>query len=603
MLSKYCLIVATFAICQLQSARAIPSSFQWSRAAANHRGGRPPTARTCKNIPGDEGWPTEAAWSQLNDATGGRLIATKPLANVCHDPDYDSGACRNLEDNWLLPYPHVQDPTSVIAPYFQNQSCDPFTGKDTVCVHGNYPVYAINATEAAHVQAGVRFARHNNVRLVVKNTGHEHADRRSLLGKSTGLGSLSIWTHNLRSINHIKTYHGDGSSYAGAAVRLGAGVLVGDAMEWADSVGARVTVGSCPTVGVAGGYTAGGGHGLLTSLYGMAADSVLEWEVVLPNGELVTATPHNDHADLYWALSGGGAGTFGIIVSMTTRIYFDGSMVGATFSFDVDSMPSSSHDEFWDTVVAVQSTLGSLVDAGAVAAYAVVAGVFSVYAVAMPGTDVASVEAPFVPIISAVQHTGVRLNVTKTAHNGFLDLFNTYLQEAVSTTPQAQISLGRMIPRSLLEDNSTAAVVADAMRFAGDQGFSMSCVAVNGTRKKDVTGFHPNAVFPLWREALLHCIWTQTWNFSAPWAEMVARQDVLTNVVMPKIEAATPGGGAYLNEANFEQDQWQENFYGENYRRLIAIKDALDPTGILYARTAVGSEGWVQDGQGRLCPV
>lgn len=424
-----------------------------------------------------------------------------------------------------------------------------------------------------------------------------------MLGKSTGAGSLSIWTHNLRSINHIEIYHRTESSYTGAAVRLGAGVLVGEAMEWADSVGARIAVGSCPTVGVAGGYTAGGGHGLLTSLYGMAADSVLEWEVVLPDGELVTATPHNDHADLYWALSGGGAATFGIIVSMTTRIYPDTPMVGATFTFDVSSTANSSHDGFWDAIVAVQSTLGSLVDAGAVAAYAVAAGVFSVYAVAMPGTHVASVEAPFAPIVSAAQQAGVRLNVTKTAHTGFLDLFNTYLQEAVSTTPQAQITTGRMIPRCLLENRSTAVVVADAMRSAADEGFTMSCVAVNGTRKQDVTGSHPNAVFPLWREALLHCIWTQSWNFSAPWAEMVARQDVLTSVVMPKIEAATPGGGAYLNEANFEQDQWQENFYGENYPRLRKIKDALDPRGSLYARTAVGSEDWVQDGQGRLCPV
>ncbi|KAK8081386.1 hypothetical protein PG996_000167 [Apiospora saccharicola] len=548
-------------------------------------------------MPSDAGWPSETDWARLKDATGGRLITTRPLAHVCHDPDYDSSACQDLQDNWLLPYPHVQDPTSVIAPYFQNHSCDPFTGKETPCAFGNYPVYSINVTEAPHVVAGVRFAQAKNVRLVIKNTGHD------LLGKSTGQGSLSIWTHHLRSIDHITSYHGDGSPYTGGAVRFGAGVLIDDAMKWADSIGARVVVGSCPTVGVAGGYTAGGGHGLLTSIYGMAADSVLEWEVVLPTGELVTATPHNDHADLYWALSGGGAGTFGVIVSLTTRIYPDEPMVGASFSFDTNSTVSGDHDAFWDAVVAVQSTLGSLVDAGAVATYAVAAGFFSVYATAMPGSDVARVDAPFAPIISAVQKAGVQLNVSKTAHSGFLDLFNTYLLEAVRTTPSAQITTGRMIPRSLLEDKSTAPAVAEAMRFAADQGFTMSCAAVNGTRKRDVTGSHPNAVFPLWREALLHCIWTQTWDFGAPWADMVARQDVLTNVVMPRIEAATPGGGAYLNEANFEQDRWQENFYGENYPRLRKVKDALDPTGIMYARTAVGSEDWVQDGQGRLCRV
>lgn len=80
----------------------------------------------------------------------------------------------------------------------------------------------------------------------------------------------------------------------------------------------------------------------------------------------------------------------------------------------------------------------------------------------------------------------------------------------------------------------------------------MSRVAVNGTWKEDATGLHTNVVFPLWREALLHFIWTQTRNFSGLWAKMGARQDVLTIIVMPKIEAATPGGGAYLNQANFQ---------------------------------------------------
>lgn len=54
-------------------------------------------------------------------------------------------------------------------------------------------------------------------------------------------------------------------------------------------------------------------------------------------------------------------------------------------------------------------------------------------------------------------------------------------------------------------------------------------------------------------------------------------------------------------KANFEQDRWQENFYGQNYGRPREIKNSLDPTGIPYSRTLVGSEDGVQDAQGRLC--
>lgn len=70
---------------------------------------------------------------------------------------------------------------------------------------------------------------------------------------------------------------------------------------------------------------------------------------------------------------------------------------------------------------------------------------------------------------------------------------------------------------------------------------------------------------------------------------------------MPPIEAATPGGGAYLSEANFQQLNGQEVFYGSNYPRLKKIKDLYDPLSLFYACTTVGSEKWAEDSDGRLC--
>ena len=78
--------------------------------------------------------------------------------------------------------------------------------------------------------------------------------------------------------------------------------------------------GTCPTVGIAGGYTQGGGHSALSSLYGLSADNVLEWEVVTANGTQLTATSSSNQ-DLYWALSGGGGCTYGVVMSMTTKLY------------------------------------------------------------------------------------------------------------------------------------------------------------------------------------------------------------------------------------------------------------------------------------------
>lgn len=62
-----------------------------------------------------------------------------------------------------------------MQPYFANQSCDPFTAESSPCLLGNYVRHAVNATSSADVVAAINFARANNVRFVIRNTGHEYA--------------------------------------------------------------------------------------------------------------------------------------------------------------------------------------------------------------------------------------------------------------------------------------------------------------------------------------------------------------------------------------------------------------------------------------------
>ena len=60
--------------------------------------------------------------------------------------------------------------------------------------------------------------------------------------------------------------------------------------------------GSDPTVGIAG-FLAGGGHGPVTSRFGLGADQVVEMEVVTPDGELMTIN-QDSQPDLFWAMRG-----------------------------------------------------------------------------------------------------------------------------------------------------------------------------------------------------------------------------------------------------------------------------------------------------------
>lgn len=81
----------------------------------------------------------------------------------------------------------------------------------------------------------------------------------------------------------------------------------------------------------------------------------------------------------------------------------------------------------------------------------------------------------------------------------------------------------------------------------------------------------------------------------------VESQSLMTDVLIPLLTDLSPDSGAYLNEADWNQPDWQSTFYGDNYPLLHQIKQEFDPDGVFYARTAVGSEAWIELEDGHLC--
>ena len=159
-----------------------------------------------------------------------------------------------------------------MLPLFEGRSClPPGLNYTNTCEMGGYPSYAVNVSNVAQIQLAVNFARNLDLRLVVKNTGHDFN------GKASGKGALTIWTHWLKGKAYYPTFHA-ANGYVGPAIKFGSGIQVFEANEFAKSVGATVVGGEAVTVGLGGGYTAGGGHSPLSSLYGLAADQVLAME-------------------------------------------------------------------------------------------------------------------------------------------------------------------------------------------------------------------------------------------------------------------------------------------------------------------------------------
>lgn len=415
------------------------------------------------------------------------------------------------------------------------------------------------------------------------------------MGKSTGKGGLTLWTHNLKSKKFIANY--SASYYQGPAVKLGAGIEGYEAYAFANSTGHRMVGGTCPTVGVAGGYTQGGGHSMLMNAYGLGADNVLEWEVVTANGTYLTATP-TQNSDLYWALSGGGGGTFGVVVSMTSRLHKDSIVGGASLTFNDTKV---GNDAFWDAIGAFHALLPGLVDFGNSALYTLAPTEFATVAITMPGAkDLAGINALMRPFLDDLTKRGIDFQYQPRVFDNYYDHFAYYLGPLPEgNTGFAPFTGSRIIPREVLLDPKKNAVAMAAYQNATKaEGYSpFPCQAFNVSYQA-----HPeNGVNPAWRNALAVCLMPALWDNTAPPAKMQARQEFAANVMQPMIEAATPGGGVYLNEATYQQRNWQQEFHGSNYPKLLQIKQKYDPGSLFYANLAVGSEAWRPDSNNRLC--
>ncbi|KAJ0158908.1 putative FAD-linked oxidoreductase [Colletotrichum tanaceti] len=540
----------------------------------------------CRCFPGENCWPTTTKWAAFNQTVGGRLIATVPIGAVCHDSSfgaYDEAKCAALQSSWASSETHIQTSSSVMAAFFANQSCDPFVDRTERCIIGTYVQYAVKAASSDDYVKTIKFAQDNNIRLVIRNTGHDY------LGKSTGAGALALWTHHLNDIS-VVDYKSAG--YTGKALKVGAGVQAGEAQAAAHAKGLVVVGGNSPTVGIAGGYTQGGGHGPLVSKYGLAADQVLEWDVVTSLGLRIVATP-TKYPDLYWALSGGGGGVYAAVLSMTVKAYPDTMVSSANLTF---TNAGVTDDVFYGAVGTYLKTLPDIVDAGAVSIWLLAAGMFLMQPTTLPNKTKEELQALLQPTLDALDAAGITYDFNIGQYNTFLDSYTDMNPEPAVT--EFNIG-GRLMPRSLVADDASTAALTDTLRSIANGGALVSGLTINVARP---AGAVANSVHPAWRTALFSAVVGTPYSRN-DFSTFVSGQRTVTDTIVPALKALTPGGGAYLNEADRNEIEFETTFYGNNYAKLKAIKKLYDPLSTFYALTGVGSDDWEVRSDGRLCAV
>jgi ribonuclease T2 len=440
--------------------------------------------------------------------------------------------------------------------------------------NGWIPAFVVWALSAKHVSLAIQFATNHSLCVMVAGPGHDFLNRHSC---SDG---VFIRTTLMKNVEWLPSVGEAG------AFRFGPGIVFSEAHFEAAKRQRVVSSGWASTVGVVG-WAIGGGHGPFAPRFGLGVDNIVELELVGPRGEVLTVN-RSRHADLYWALRGGGGSTWGVVTSITYRAH------------RIPAAGFSRWDSLWS---------GSLCDANGIAAYKQMIDNYTTWiqdrdarwgglAFFWPQTTNLTscglgwiVEFRYVFQGSQNETAFIEgkrnltsLNATEFAilhYSTWWDEMKNQPLEPIAATPlyspggYAGGVPSVLLPRRVVEDGRLATALKARLDDClttykcGRQELYQDITGNRGSPNNDSASVSIN---PDLRSGLLHWIAAGGYNQTA----------------MEKLYY-TLGNHSYFSESAYEMDDWEARYWGPNYSRLHQIKQQWDPQNIFQCYHCVHS--------------
>ncbi len=484
--------------------------------------------------------------------------------------------------------------------------------------------YAIKARSTADVVKGVDFARENNLRVVVKGAGH------SYLGTSNAADSLLIWTRAMTQVELHDAFVGqdcEGHHPPVPAVSVGAGAVWIDLYNAVTVQGGRyVQGGGCTDVGVAG-LIQSGGFGSFSKRFGTAAANLLEAEIVTADGQVRVVNACRD-PDLFWALKGGGGGTFGVVTRLTLRTHDLPELFGSTWG-TIQARSDAAFlrliDQFlrfyreqlfnshWGEQVSVRAD--NTLEVSMVTQGLTDRQMLEVWQSFINWVTASPEEFAF--IVPIQSHARASRDWWKVAGNPSM------VPDGREGAPkdhgwwrgdQEQVGVllhgfdSLWLPAILLGDKQRkhlAAALFAASRHKRVQLHINKGLA--GGPPDALASVKQTATNPVVGEAFALALIADgeapayAGLSPKPIDEQAARQDAQSiDRAAAELRKVAQNAGSYVSESNFFNPRWQEDYWGKNYLRLRAAKMKYDPHGLFFVRHGVGSEEWSDDGFTRI---
>lgn len=528
-------------------------------------------------------------WETLRRRLDGRLI---PLQSPFRQCSRSNAACDTLFSNLKNPYFIGDDPALTQTLGW----ADAWTSATSR--------YAVAAQHAGDIAAAVNFARDYGVRLVVKGGGH------SYLGTSNAADSLLIWTRHMNDI--VVGEH---------SVKISAGAMWGQAYEVVTTQNGRyVQGGGCTTVGVAG-LIQSGGFGSFSKRFGTAAASLLEAEVVTADGAIRTVNGRRD-PELFWALKGGGGGSFGIVTSVTLKLHDLAEFAGGVDT-QIQASSDAAYRELIERFLAFYSE--SLMNAHWGESVTMRPdNILSINMVSwgLSPAEIALVWRPFFDAIRSspskfrhlddAPYTGGGLarhwwdHAWRLAHGSTSVKIDPRSRDTShwwwsGDSDQVGVFLygyeSLWMPASLLEADTFASLVEACFRASRHHAFAfhfnkgLAGAPADAIAASRDTATNPNvleafalAICADGEQGLYPGVHGHEPDLRKARAEAHAIHDCVG-----ELRHIAPGGGSYVSESNFFEPSFGSSYWGINYARLVKAKEAYDPDNLFMVRNGVQS--------------
>lgn len=564
---------------------------------------------SCRCLPSEVCWPDSKQWDALAKSLKGKLIKPTSIFSTC-EKNSENDSCKSVLQNMKNPF------------YMQSDSSRNESQGWYGAWHIQPSSYAVEAEDTQDVVNAINFARKHNLRIVIKGAGHDY------LGRSSSPGALLIWTHNMRDIKYDKHFNPQScpKDKKYSAVTVGAGTRWLEAYDVVTNKHHEyVQGGGCTTVGAAGGFPQGGGFGSWSKEYGTGAGGIVQAEVVTADGKTVIANECQNQ-DLFWAIKGGGGGTYGVVTNLTLRTHQLPSHFGL-ISGEITASSSKAYkalikeflsfyysnlnNENWGEQFAFRPnnrmTIAMVTQGLSQEKALETWQPFKKWVQSQPDLHYQAkyIDIPPTQIWNYdYWHKNypdmVVKNTSPDARDGeFWWASNTgevsaywytyqswYLPEKlfnpenIDKTAETFYKISQLAPVSIQINKGLAG--------ASEQALSLT----------KSTSMNPS----VYNAGALAIMSYSTDKVQLGKPKMTPQiQQKVDNIykAMGMIMALAPDAGTYANEADYFQKNWQQVFWGDNYNKLLKIKNKYDPNGLFYCHHCVGSEYWQEGGMCR----